>query len=77
MWGALLAINLSAWLNELGDLDDGRGRGRRHLGTLRRELVALPGRVIHHARRTTLRLPPGHQILAEVLAKLRELPAPS
>lgn len=77
MWGALLAINLSAWLNELGGLDDGRGRGRRHLGRLRRELVALPGRVIHHARQTTLRLPPGHEILAEVLAKLRELPAPS
>jgi hypothetical protein len=75
MWGALLAVNLSAWLHELAGLDNGQGRGRAHIGRLRRELVNLPGRVIHHARRTTLRLPPGHQILNEVLAKLRALPA--
>jgi len=77
MWGALLAVNLSAWLHELADLDNGHGRGRAHLARLRRELVALPGRVIHHARRITLRLAPGHTILAEVLAKLRKLPATS
>ncbi|MCU0264388.1 MAG: IS1380 family transposase [Candidatus Nanopelagicales bacterium] len=75
MWAALLAVNLNAWLHELAGLDNGAGRGRRHLGRLRRDLVNLPGRVIHHARRTILRLPPGHQILAEVLAKLRKLPA--
>lgn len=37
MWGALLAVNLSAWLHELGGLDNGQGRRRAHLGRLRRE----------------------------------------
>jgi hypothetical protein len=73
MWGALLAVNLSAWLQELGGLDDGRGRGRAHLTRLRRDLICLPGRVINHARRTVVRLPPGDHQLAEVLSRLREL----
>lgn len=75
MWGALLAVNLSAWLHELGGLDHGDGRGRAHLGRLRRELICVPGRVIHHARQTTLRLPTGLTLLAEVLSRLRQLPA--
>jgi hypothetical protein len=73
MWGALLAVNLSAWLHELGGLDDGLGRQRAHLTRLRRELICLPGRVTRHARRTVLRLPPGDHQLAEVLSRLREL----
>ena len=77
MWGALLAVNLSAWLHELGGLDTGDGHGRSHLGRLRRDLVCVPGRVIRHARRTVLRLPPGHTVLAQVLARLRALPTPS
>lgn len=75
MWGALLAVNLSAWLHELGGLDDGDGYGRAHLTRLRRELICIPGRVIHHARQITLRLPPGITILAKVLARLRAIPA--
>ena len=75
MWGALLAVNLSAWLHELGGLDHGNGHGRAHLNRLRRELICIPGRVIRHARRITLRLPPGFTLLAEVLARLRALPA--
>lgn len=73
MWGALLAVNLSAWLHELGGLHGDDGRGRRHLNRLRRELICLPGRVTTHARRTTLRLPPGDHQLAAVLARIREL----
>lgn len=73
MWGALLAVNLSAWLHELAHLDHGNGYGRAHLGRLRRELICVPGRVTRHARRTVLRLPPGDQTLAEVLSRLREL----
>jgi hypothetical protein len=73
MWGALLAVNLSAWLHELGGLDHGNGRGRAHLPRLRRELICLPGRVTRHARRTVLRLPPSDQALAEVLSRLRAL----
>lgn len=75
MWGALLAINLSAWLQELGGLDDGDGRHRAHLSTLRHRLLAVPARLVRHARRITLRLPPGQQLLAQVLARLRQLPA--
>jgi hypothetical protein len=78
MWGALLAVNISAWLHELAGLDNGDGRGRAHLTRLRRELICLPGRVTHHARRTTLRLPVhAGQTLAEALARLQTLPAPT
>lgn len=73
MWGALLAVNLSAWLHELAGLDHGNGYGRAHLSRLRRELICIPGRVIRHARRIVLRLPPGDHALAEVLSRLREL----
>lgn len=74
MWGALLAVNLSAWLQELGRLDTGDGRGRAHLGTLRHRLLMVPARLVRHASQITLRLPPGHQLLAQVLARLRRLP---
>ena len=73
MWGALLAVNLSAWLHELAHLDHGNGYGRAHLGRLRRELICIPGRVTRHARRTVLRLPTSTTTLAEVLSRLREL----
>jgi Transposase DDE domain group 1 len=74
MWGALLAINLSAWLQELTGLDHGDGRGRAHLGTLRHRLLNIPARLVHHAGQTVLRLPPGQHLLAAVLARLRRLP---
>lgn len=57
MWGALLAVNLSAWLQELAGLDHGDGRGRSHLGTLRYRLINVPARLVHHAGQVTLRLP--------------------
>jgi hypothetical protein len=74
MWAALLAINMSAWLQELAGLDDGHGRGRAHLGTLRHRLLTVPARLVRHAGQLTLRLPPGHHLLARVLARLRQLP---
>jgi DDE family transposase len=74
MWAALLAVNLSAWLQELAGLDRGDGRGRAHLGTLRHRLLTVPARLVRHAGQITLRLPPGHQLLAQVLARLRRLP---
>jgi DDE family transposase len=74
MWGALLAINLSAWLQELAGLDGGDGRGRAHLGTLRHRLLMVPARLVRHAGQVTLRLPPGQQLLAETLSRLRRLP---
>lgn len=77
MWGALLAVNLSAWLHELAALDDGQGRGRSHLTRLRRELINVPGRLVRHGRRLTLRLPTQDHLLASALARLRDLPAPT
>jgi hypothetical protein len=74
MWAALLAVNLSAWLQALTGLDrNARAHGQR----LRRELLCIPARLIRHAGRLELRLPPGPQILPEVLARLRALPAAS
>ena len=46
------------------------------IATLRRRLIAAPGRLIRHARHLVLRLPPGHGLLPEVLTRLQELPPP-
>ena len=51
--------------------------GKAMIATLRWRLIAVPGRLIRHARHLVLRLPPGHCLLPEVLARLRELPAPA
>lgn len=72
MWAALLAGNLSVWLQALTGLDQG---GRAHAARLRHQLLCVPARIIRHARGLTLRLPPGPQILPEVLARLHALPA--
>ena len=83
MWGALLAATMAAWLHQLTALTAGedilhghgvRG-GKAMIATLRRRLIAVPGRLVRHARHLVLRLPPGHSLLPEILARLRELPA--
>ena len=84
MWGALLAAAMAAWLHQLTatvlgqDIVHGHGvrGGKAMIATLRWRLIAVPGRLIRHARHLTLRLPPGHGLLPEVLARLRALPAP-
>jgi hypothetical protein len=85
MWGALLAATMAAWLHQLTAITAGqdilaghgvRG-GKAMIATLRRRLIAVPGRLTRHARHLTLRLPPGHSLLPEVLARLRDLPAPA
>ena len=84
MWGALLAATIAAWLHQLTAITAGedilaghgvRG-GKAMITTLRWKLIAVPGRLIRHARYLVLRLPPGHYLLPEVLARLRHLPAP-
>lgn len=55
MWAALLALNLSAWIQALGRVDN---NGRAHGKRLRRELIAIPARVLTHARQTVVRLDP-------------------
>jgi Transposase DDE domain group 1 len=85
MWGALLAASMAAWLHQLTaitagqDILAGHGvhGGKAMIATLRRRLIAIPGRLVRHARHLVLRLPPGHWLLPEVLARLRELPAPA
>ena len=51
--------------------------GKAMISTLRWRLIAVPGRLVRHARHLILRLPPGHGLLAEILARLRDLPAPA
>jgi hypothetical protein len=85
MWGALLAACMAAWLHQLTAVTVGQAilaghgvrGGKAMIATLRWRLIAVPGRVIRHARHLVLRLPPGHSLLAEVLARLRALPAPA
>lgn len=85
MWGALLAAAMAAWLHQLTatalgeDIVHGHGvrGGKAMIATLRWRLIAVPGRLTRHARHLVLRLPPGHSLLPEVLARLRNLPAPA
>ena len=85
MWGALLAATMAAWLHQLTattrgeDIIQGHGvrGGKAMIATLRRRLIAIPGRLTRHARHLILRLPPGYSLLPEVLARLRALPATS
>jgi hypothetical protein len=85
MWGALLAASMAAWLHQLTartageDIVHGHGvrGGKAMIATLRWRLIAVPGRLTRHARHLVLRLPPGHGLLHEVLARLRALPAPA
>ena len=85
MWGALLAATMAAWLHQLTattrgeDIIQGHGvrGGKAMIATLRRLLIAIPGRLTRHARHLILRLPPGYSLLPEVLARLRALPATS
>ena len=86
MWGALLAASMAAWLHQLTAITAGpdilaghgvRG-GKAMIATLRWRLIAVPGRLIRHARNLILRLPPGlDSLLPEILARLRDLPAPT
>ena len=85
MWGALLAATMAGWLHQLTASTRGpqivaghgvRG-GKAMIATLRWRLIAVPGRLVRHAGQLILRLPPGPSLLAEVLARLRALPAVS
>ena len=78
MWAGLLAGALSVMLQSLTGLDrQAHAPGRTRIATLRHRLLAVPGRLIRHARGLTLRLPPDQQTLQAALARLRTLPAPT
>jgi hypothetical protein len=72
---ACLAHNLLRWSELLGQPEQRPSRAR----TLRRRLLALPGRLTRTARRWTLHLParwPWQSDYEEALARIRALPAP-
>jgi hypothetical protein len=83
MWGALLAVSIAGWLHQLTAtpgpggqlLGHGVRDGQAMIATLRHKLIRVPARLIRHAGALTLRLPPGYHLLAQVLARLRALPA--
>jgi len=83
MQGALLAASMAAWLHQLTaatrgeEILEGHGTrgGKAMIATLRRRVIAIPARLVRHAGTLILRLPPGHGLLAEILARLRALPA--
>jgi hypothetical protein len=71
---ACLAHNMARWVGQLG-LEDETWRAAR---TIRRWLIALPGRLTRTARRFTLHLPvrwPWQEAFVEALARIRALPA--
>jgi hypothetical protein len=86
IWGALIATSLAGWLHQLTAIPDPGGGGllgwgirdgKAMIATLRHRLITVPGRLVRHAGRLILRLPPGQQLLTEVLTRLRALPAVS
>jgi Transposase DDE domain group 1 len=82
MWGALLAASIAGWLHQLTATPGPGGKlfghgirgGQAMIATLRHQLIRIPARLIRHAGALDLRLPPGHYLLHEVLARLRALP---
>jgi hypothetical protein len=82
MWGALLAATMAAWLHQLtatpgpdGHLAGWGARdGKAMIATLRHRLIRVPARLILQAGQAILHPPPGHHLLAEILARLRKLP---
>jgi hypothetical protein len=75
MWAAFLALNCSVFLQSLAGVDtgpDGRAHGKR----LRRELIAVPARVLRHARLLVVRVAPEHRdgVFADAWQALHALP---
>jgi Transposase DDE domain group 1 len=70
MWGAMLAYNLSAWLQMLAPID--ASGARRRIATVRRLLINRAARLVRTARRHRLRFAPAaDEMIATTLAKIR------
>jgi len=74
MWAALLGCAISNWIQEITGIDDGRGRERRTVARMRRELFNIPARVTRTNRAPTLQPPPHDGLLTVVLTTLQSLP---
>jgi hypothetical protein len=85
MWGALLGVGLTGWLHQLTATTTPDGAlaghgvrdGQAMIATLRHRLIRVPARLVHHAGALILRLPPGYELLEEILTRIRALPAMS
>jgi hypothetical protein len=84
MWAALLAASIAGWLHQLtairaphGLTGHGTRGGQAMIATLRHRLICVPARLIRHAGQLILRLPPGYELLNEILARIRALPTVS
>ena len=85
LWAALLAVSIAGWLHQLTAGSDKHGRlsgwgtrgGKAMIETLRWRIIGVPARLVCHAGQLILRPPPGHGLIAEVLARLRALPTPT
>jgi hypothetical protein len=83
MWGALLAASMAAWLHQLTATEGPTGHlsgwgardGKAMIATLRHRLIRVPARLSFQSGQPTLHPPPGTHLLAEILARLRKLPA--
>ena len=83
MWGALVAVSITGWLHQLTATPRAGGKlaghgvrdGQAMITTLRHRLIRVPARLVRHAGVLDLRLPPGHHLLEEILARTRALPA--
>lgn len=83
MWGALLAAAMAGWLHQLTATEGpgsqlsgwGTREGKAMISTLRHRLISVPARLVSHAGQLILRPPPGHDLLAELLARIQKLPA--
>jgi hypothetical protein len=68
MWGALLAYNLSAWLQMLAPI----GAARRRIATVRRLLIRRAARWTTTARRHELHFThAADTLIAQALARIR------
>jgi hypothetical protein len=84
MWAALLAASIAGWLHQLtatpgpaGLIGHGTRGGQAMIATLRHRLIRVPARLVRHAGQRILHLPPGYQLLTEILARIRALPTVS
>jgi hypothetical protein len=73
MWATFLALNLTVLLQSLAT----PGAPRAHAKRLRRELIRVPGRITHHARRLVVHLPVDAAPVIGALTRLAVLPAPA
>lgn len=68
-WATHLALDLTVILQTLTAPHAQRAHAKR----LRRELIAIPGRITYHARTLTLRLPATHDYIEHALERLQHL----